>query len=84
MFLDVHSLLEHKKRNLSKADSIVSYYRLWKHLRKEFGDNDEIEAFVAGYTLGNNVILRDKFIDEKFAARQIDNKIDRTMYDLTH
>lgn len=46
MFLDVHSLIEHKRKKITVAETVIFYFKLWKSLRKEFGDNEESEAFL--------------------------------------
>lgn len=71
--LELNALLEHRNRPVQTNKSILQYFHIWKGLRKRFGDNDELEAFLAGYTLGTNVILREKYI----AAIKQEEKIEK-------
>lgn len=63
-FLDLHFLIDGKEKVHAQARGISLYYRLWKELRSRFGEHNDHEAFIAGYTLGNNVVLREKYIKE--------------------
>lgn len=45
--LELNALLEHRNRPVQTNKSILQYFHIWKGLRKRFGDNDELEAFLA-------------------------------------
>ena len=65
MFLELNSLFEKKRKPLQIPASARENYLIWKELRKEFEEYSEIEVFIAGYMIGTNPSLRDRFIRER-------------------
>lgn len=74
--LEPNALLERKEKRIAATQGIKDYYQIWKNLRKEYGDNSELEAFIIGYMIGNNITLKEKFIKiknwEDFENKKID------------
>lgn len=59
---EVQSLIKGKCKWVQLLNDIAKYYRLWKSLRTQYGETSELEAFVAGYTIGNNGVLKEEFL----------------------
>ena len=64
--IDPHSLLN-KPRMIENNGVIVEIYNVWKSLMCEKTNSgiNEFDAFVAGYFLGTNAMLREKYIKYK-------------------
>ena len=60
--INPHSLLDEPKIVNINAE-IKDLYTVWKKLMKEKTDSEisEFDAFVAGYFLGNNFLLKEKY-----------------------
>lgn len=63
---DPHSLLN-KPRMIENHGTIVDVYNIWKSLMNEKTDSgmNEFDAFVAGFFLGTNTSLREKYLKLK-------------------
>ncbi len=74
--LEPNALFERKVKKIAVTQGIKDYYQIWKNLRKDFGDNSELEAFIIGYMIGNNIMLKEKFIKiknwESFQSKKIE------------
>ena len=64
--INPHSLLDEPKTVEITAE-IKELYTVWKKLMGEKTDSGigEFDAFIAGYFLGNNPMLREKYKDYK-------------------
>jgi hypothetical protein len=65
MFYNVHKLIELKKQQLCVPQSIREYYFQWKKLLEDMNisDTTDMNSFITGFILGNNVMLREKFLE---------------------
>ena len=63
---DPHYLLN-KPRKIEIKGTIYDVYLIWKQLMNEKTDSEikEFDAFVAGFFLGTNPILREKYLKLK-------------------
>lgn len=64
--INPHSLLDEPKTVNINAE-IKDLYTVWKKLMSEKTDSEisEFDAFVAGYFLGNNFLLKEKYMKLK-------------------
>lgn len=64
--IDPHSLLE-TPRTIENHGVILELYNIWKQLMSEKTDSgvSDFDAFIAGYFLGTNIILRKKYLETK-------------------
>lgn len=64
--IDPHSLLG-KPRTIENGGVISELFTIWKSLMNEKTDSNisEFDGFVAGYFLGTNAMLREKYMKLK-------------------
>lgn len=64
--IDPHSLLN-KPRNIGCDGVMVDLFNIWKDLINEKADSGrtELDSFIAGYFLGTNAMLREKYMKLK-------------------
>ena len=64
--IDPHSLLG-KPRTIENGGVISELFTIWKSLMNEKTDSNisEFDSFVAGYFLGTNAMLREKYMKLK-------------------
>ena len=76
--LDVHTLLEGKKRKFAMSSDITDYLAIWKELMANVGEEPTLEdAFYAGFVISNNVVLRERFLRMKSDKKLIENTFGR-------
>lgn len=65
--IDPHSLLTQTPRMIENRGVVIKLFNIWKELIKEKTDSsfNEFDAFVAGYFLGTNASLREKYMKLK-------------------
>lgn len=66
--IDPHSLLTRTPRMIEISGGvIIDLFQIWKRLIKDKTDSglNEFDAFVAGYFLGTNATLREKYMKLK-------------------
>lgn len=66
--IDPHSLLTRTPRMIEISGGvIIDLFQIWKRLIKDKTDSglNEFDAFVAGYFLGTNASLREKYMKLK-------------------
>lgn len=66
--IDSHSLLNRTPRMIEISSGvIIDLFQIWKRLIKDKTDSglNEFDAFVAGYFLGTNATLREKYMKLK-------------------
>lgn len=61
-FLDIHSLLDGKRRKVNPPENIYRYYKLWIELTGYKESDYDFVSFVAGYSVGTNITLRERFL----------------------
>ena len=64
--IDPHSLLSNP-RTIENGGVILELFNIWKSLMNEKTDSSisNFDAFVAGYFLGTNAMLREKYLKLK-------------------
>ena len=62
----MNALLQNKKREVVAPSGVVKYFKAWKMKLEKIDPSisPDLISFIAGYTLGNNTILREKYIQE--------------------
>lgn len=79
-YLEINALLDGQKRVVNDNANIKEYYDIWKDMRKDFGDNSEFEAFVAGWVIGGgNPVLKEKFIKIRQSQHILESKINYSL-----
>lgn len=70
--LNPHNIIEGKARKILVQNSISDYHAFWKGLFDELSgkEADTFDAFIAGYYIGNNPSLRDKYVKLINAGRK--------------
>ena len=65
--IDPHSLLTQTPRTIENRGVVVELFNIWKELVKEKTDSgfNEFDSFIAGYFLGTNTMLREKYMKLK-------------------
>lgn len=65
--IDPHSLLTGTPKIIENHGVIFDLFQIWKKLVSEKTDSglNEFDAFVAGYFMGTNVSLREKYMKLK-------------------
>lgn len=78
MIHEIHALLENQKRLVLPNVKLVAYFKKWREKRRQFGEYTEMEAFMAGYAIGNNAALRQKITNELHTEKVLDKRTRRT------
>ena len=64
--IEPHSLLTNKSKTIEIGGGVITdLFQIWKRLIKDKKDLNEFDAFVAGYFLGTNSTLREKYMKLK-------------------
>ena len=66
--IEPHSLLTNKSKTIEIGGGVITdLFQIWKRLIKDKTDSglNEFDAFVAGYFLGTNSTLREKYMKLK-------------------
>ena len=64
--IEPHSLLTNKPKTIEISGGvIIDLFQIWKSLMKDKTDLNNFNAFVAGYFLGTNSTLREKYMKLK-------------------
>ena len=66
--IEPHSLLTNKSKTIEIGGGVITdLFQIWKRLIKDKTDSglNEFDAFVAGYFLGTNASLREKYMKLK-------------------
>ncbi len=65
--IDPHSLLTQTPRTIENRGVVIELFNIWKELVKEKTDSgfNEFDSFIAGYFLGTNTMLREKYMKLK-------------------
>lgn len=65
--IDPHSLLRDTTKTIEIGGVITDLFQIWKRFMKDKTDSglNEFDAFVAGYFLGTNASLREKYMKLK-------------------
>ena len=71
--LNIHALLDGEKKEISVGEGLEDTFHLWEQQFKKFNKNPDVfDAFIAGYTIGNNAMLKEKVLRIKSTNRRID------------
>ena len=62
--INPHSLIEGNPKKINVTEPLQNLYFEWKELLKTVADKevDSFDAFVAGYYIGNNIMLHEKYL----------------------
>ena len=64
--IEPHSLLTNKSKTIEIGGGVITdLFQIWKSLIKDKKDLNEFDVFVAGYFLGTNSTLREKYMKLK-------------------
>ena len=64
--IEPHSLLTNKAKTIEIGGGVITdLFQIWKSLMKDKKDLNEFDVFVAGYFLGTNATLREKYMKLK-------------------
>ena len=64
--IEPHSLLTNKSKTIEIGGGVITdLFQIWKRLIKDKKDLNEFDIFVAGYFLGTNSTLREKYMKLK-------------------
>ena len=64
--IEPHSLLTNKPKTIEISGGVITdLFQIWKSLMKDKTDLNNFNAFVAGYFLGTNSTLREKYMKLK-------------------
>ena len=64
--IEPHSLLTNKPKTIEISGGVITdLFQIWKSLMKDKKDLNEFDVFVAGYFLGTNATLREKYMKLK-------------------
>ena len=79
--IDPHSLLTQTPRMIENRGVVIKLFNIWKKLMKEKTDSsfNEFDSFTAGYFLGTNAILREKYLKLK-TEEKFDNRISNVLW----
>ena len=79
--IDPHSLLTDTPKTIENSGVITDLFQIWKRLMKDKTDSglNNFDAFVAGYFLGTNASLREKYMKLK-PKEKFDNRISNVLW----
>lgn len=79
--IDPHSLLTDTPKIIENGGVITDLFQIWKRLMKDKTDSglNDFDAFVAGYFLGTNASLREKYMKLK-PKEKFDNRISNVLW----